>query len=1837
MTILGNGNVGIGSINPGHLLDVLKSGSGDATIRIRTTTGGDPTIIFNSAAANRSGLIKYQDNGTNVGRIEYVHNGDRIDLQAGSATGATMSVLNGKVGINTSTLTNAFHVDGNARIEGNLMAGGAAASNVPARPIHVKSAGDAAAIRIEDTTSSNLAYDLRSTFGTGLLFVDVTNGATRMTIKDSGAINFNGAYTFPTSDGSSGQVLQTDGSGNLSFATSSGGVTLSNGANNRIVTASSASAINGEANLQYDGSALDIYTGSIPVTDNHVGLTFRQTGTYSDGRYEHRFRKRDEGGGIPLYIDKTSSTANAHTAIVRFGSYTSNPEEFEVYGQAKITGNLQLSAGLLKFTTNNHILTTHNGNNIELRSGTTGSMGILGRNSNADFRFQVYGDGSSYGFLDGAWAGWDIKKTINGQLQIDEGSGLNKVWTSGNDGAGSGLDADTIDGLSFIEHQGVSKQISITVNGASDKYYPVVISGLNHEAGHEVKIERGYAETGPNDWYTSTHKGGLSLRVTIAGASGWGGYPNIYTVDEFGEIYSRICGGMKYTAHTMKFLVWLRGGTAAYRIFTKAANASVVVYDDTSSGYTSGSGWLVYDHSNSSYDVYEDLRDQTAADTGAKNEIIAKMPVRAGGTTKANQINYYAGGTTLSGGNLYWNDANDGSGSGLDADTLDSVQASGFLRSNTSDTFTSGTLTFGSGTSFDTATNDVYPSMRVIRNNKSGSDGMYLGYANSNSGATRIYGGGATSGGIRVQGSGNNDIIMGSSSGTAWHSANDGANSGLDADLLDGQHGSYYRNASNINAGTLSSGRMPSTPPNTYIYGTDTLGAFDSTTFAVNPPRMGFFNINNSSAENPAGFGYWQGLHFRHNNQSSTWGWQLAGTYNSSYPDLYFRQVASASRGSWYKIWSTNNDGSGSGLDADTVDGVQAGDLARISTSNVFGSPNFNISNYFRRNNTSNYTNAPLLVESYGGAGSVTGVGFHISGQVGRFLYMSDSGVLYWNDSSSKIWHASNDGSGSGLDADTLDSYHASYFTPKDHIRSLGVTAFTSGSNPNITTAQYISEMESDGAFDSYSSVFKTSWSYAGNYNLSDAGTFGPTETAGMSHITWTDNSNDSTRGTITVLAIAPTTGGSAGGVYVYNDQGSGYAPGWREIWTSSTDGAGSGLDADLLDGQHASAFLTSVPNHSANLITSGTVSAARLPSPLSSLHSDAVTGSALATTGSPHSVLEYQQASSISDTKLAPSGDWHNTIRMGHGNPYSYYSNTIALRMTGSGLGDLYTQTISNNNAQGWNKHWHTNNDGSGSGLDADLLDGQHASALLTDGSIYLRSNASDTFGSTSSNQYIRFNCNSGQYIASGGSSSRFPIEIFAPTANGGDAGITFHISNDYAGFFGLASDWNDLAWGGWSVGSTTKYRIAHTGNFSSTGIWYNGNDGSGSGLDADTLDGQHGSYYEPASTNLYKHRGSVNVTSSSGGSNSNPFDDAHTETRVAENGSRLIHYTGASASMFSINVGGSASVFQIGAHYDGNNFYMRTRTDSSNWQTWKKLWHNGNDGSGSGLDADRLDGLDSGSFLRSDTNDTATGHITLGASTKIIFGNNSSYGIGAQGHNYRSGYFDTLESGGATDPLELIYYVGNKVNIGPGGNKPMNAGSYQVNGTEIVTSARALTNITGITTTGALNMSNQQIYGVNNLRFNDPGVQEGIKWDGGNQWQIYESPNNQTNASGNLQFTSGSGNGTIRMTLDTSGNVTATGDVTAFSDERLKTNIQTLDGKKALQMRGVSFEKNGEQGSGVIAQELEKIAPELVHTSDDDMQTKSVAYGNLVGYLIEAIKDQQKQIDELKEKLNI
>ncbi len=94
--------------------------------------------------------------------------------------------------------------------------------------------------------------------------------------------------------------------------------------------------------------------------------------------------------------------------------------------------------------------------------------------------------------------------------------------------------------------------------------------------------------------------------------------------------------------------------------------------------------------------------------------------------------------------------------------------------------------------------------------------------------------------------------------------------------------------------------------------------------------------------------------------------------------------------------------------------------------------------------------------------------------------------------------------------------------------------------------------------------------------------------------------------------------------------------------------------------------------------------------------------------------------------------------------------------------------------------------------------------------------------------------------------------------------------------------------------------------------------------------------------------------------------------------------------------------------------------------------------------------------------------------------------------------------------------------------------------------------------------------------------------------------------------------------------GDFVSPGNVTAYSDIRLKDNIRTIDSAldKVTSMRGVYFDMEGKAGTGVIAQEIEQILPEVVIQGE----YKSVAYGNIVGVLIEAIKELKAEIEELK-----
>ncbi len=90
--------------------------------------------------------------------------------------------------------------------------------------------------------------------------------------------------------------------------------------------------------------------------------------------------------------------------------------------------------------------------------------------------------------------------------------------------------------------------------------------------------------------------------------------------------------------------------------------------------------------------------------------------------------------------------------------------------------------------------------------------------------------------------------------------------------------------------------------------------------------------------------------------------------------------------------------------------------------------------------------------------------------------------------------------------------------------------------------------------------------------------------------------------------------------------------------------------------------------------------------------------------------------------------------------------------------------------------------------------------------------------------------------------------------------------------------------------------------------------------------------------------------------------------------------------------------------------------------------------------------------------------------------------------------------------------------------------------------------------------------------------------------------------------------------------------GDITAFSDIRLKSNIKKIDNAldKIKQISGYTYDMNNKRSTGVIAQEVEKVLPEVVQDREDGYKT--VAYGNMIGLLVEAIKELKQEIEVLK-----
>lgn len=146
-------------------------------------------------------------------------------------------------------------------------------------------------------------------------------------------------------------------------------------------------------------------------------------------------------------------------------------------------------------------------------------------------------------------------------------------------------------------------------------------------------------------------------------------------------------------------------------------------------------------------------------------------------------------------------------------------------------------------------------------------------------------------------------------------------------------------------------------------------------------------------------------------------------------------------------------------------------------------------------------------------------------------------------------------------------------------------------------------------------------------------------------------------------------------------------------------------------------------------------------------------------------------------------------------------------------------------------------------------------------------------------------------------------------------------------------------------------------------------------------------------------------------------------------------------------------------------------------------------------------------------------------------------------------------------------------------------------------------------------------------------------------NVWNISADGTNRmyfaTNADSYWEANSGyhhfrNGSSSDVVTIDMSGNIVANGNVTAGSDIALKTEIRSIKDalSKVQELTGVTFRYKDQEtrSTGLIAQDVEKVLPEAVGESSTGFKT--LAYGNLVGLLVEAIKELTARVEALEQK---
>ncbi|MDC7675383.1 hypothetical protein [Asticcacaulis machinosus] len=332
-----------------------------------------------------------------------------------------------------------------------------------------------------------------------------------------------------------------------------------------------------------------------------------------------------------------------------------------------------------------------------------------------------------------------------------------------------------------------------------------------------------------------------------------------------------------------------------------------------------------------------------------------------------------------------WRSSNDGSGSGLDSDLLDGQQGAwysniaarlGFTPANKAgDTFT------GPIRRDELAYLDIQGGNPIL--NFDAADYIYFSRATN---VLYFIIGGAARASLDPSGVFSSAGQMGAAGQIVWNAGNDGAGSGMDADLFHGRPPSAYtRNDGTPNAarsqGQISAGDTPNE-------------GFHSAPIQIR--EIGYVGTaTRSTAYAPSIAFHWAGVNAAHLKMYEDGSLRARGNNNdpASYVPFYAANVYSHSQ----IVWSAGNDGAGSGLDSDLLDGQQGGWYADIPGRLGF-----------------------VPVRQGGGSGQGPNI-VHIGWSGSRLkaqVDSSDLGSIVFDPHIADVWRASNDGAGSGMDTD---------------------------------------------------------------------------------------------------------------------------------------------------------------------------------------------------------------------------------------------------------------------------------------------------------------------------------------------------------------------------------------------------------------------------------------------------------------------------------------------------------------------------------------------------------------------------------------------------------------------------------------------------------------------------------------------------------------------------------------------------------------------------------------------------------------------------------------------------